>query len=67
MRHLNVKWVPGTFAIISLTVATTQHPSPAGRQSQSEGCRPLIAAAGTKLIVISGERELKADVRTAAP
>lgn len=65
MKNLNVKWVPETFAIVSLTIATSQHAT-AESHSHLEELTKLPHVAGTKHIVISGGKELKAYVRTAA-
>jgi len=62
MKHLNVNWLPETFAIISLTVVPA---SGASLPQSCEGAPDSISFPRTKLIVISGQGKLKADVRTA--
>lgn len=64
MKNLNVNWVPGTFAIVSLTIATSPQAPTRGYAELAEA-GSVGAVPTTKFIVISGERELRADVRTA--
>jgi hypothetical protein len=68
MRHLNVKWLPETFAIFSLTVAPAQETAASrGSEELGKGHNGIPAAAPVKVIVISGGRELCAAVTTGTP
>ena len=66
MKKLNIKWAPETVAIIALTIAAPQDLPRGRRHIYSEVSADFATAAGTKLIVISGEKTLKAHVRMAA-
>ena len=63
MKHLNVKWVPETFAIFSLTVSGPQMPA-CHRSSAQLKSVPASTVPCTRLIVISEESKLKADILT---
>jgi len=60
MKHLNIKWVPETLAIVSLTAATAH--DEVATPAAALGHRDLSSPAWTRLIVISGGVELKANV-----
>ena len=64
MKDLKVKWLPETFAIVSLSIATSQTAPAMCGPSASGRSRVVVATAPARLIVISGEKELKADVGT---
>lgn len=61
MKHLNVRWVPETFAIVSLTVAASQQHAP-WREPATAAAPADESASRGRLIVISGKTVLKADV-----
>ena len=63
MKNLKVKWLPETFVIASLSIATSQTAPAMCGHSASGRSRAVITTAPARLIVISGEKELKADVR----
>ena len=67
MKNLNVNWVPGTFAVVSLTIATSPQAAPLSHCAKLGATRAGAEIPATKLIVISGERELKADVKMNMP
>ena len=66
MKHLNVKWVPETFAIFSLSVAPSLLTSPDRDSGSAEPNSVPVSAAVpcTRIIVISEGGKLKADVIT---
>ena len=62
MKDLKVKWLPETFAIVSLSFATSQ-PTPATCGPNELGrSRAAAITAPARLIVISAGKELKADM-----
>jgi hypothetical protein len=66
MKQLNVKWVPDTFAIFSLGVDSSPEtlvPAPKNGQAHASST-PANAVPRTRLIVISEQGKLKADVIT---
>jgi hypothetical protein len=67
MKHLNVKWVPETFAIVSLTIATTEASQRCEEVGSARAPIAIASVAPTKLIVISGSHELQAAVTTTMP
>jgi hypothetical protein len=64
MKHLNVKWVPETVAIFSLTVSVAPQMPACHRASAQFKSAPASAVPCTRFIVISKESKLKADVLT---
>ena len=65
MKRLSINWVPGTVIVMSLTVATSQ-----SGVNNLEGVRTREVddrAPRSKVIVISGDRRLRAEVTTAVP
>ena len=66
MKHLNIKWVPETFAIVSLTMITSEPAAPCPETAPSQDPFVIAGLARTKHIVISGRHELKAAVTTTA-
>ena len=68
MKRLSVEWVPETRRILSLTIATPQNTADTPRQFVLEQAIEVDEPAPrSRLIVISGVRELRAQVMTAIP
>jgi hypothetical protein len=65
MKHLTIKWVPETVAIVSLTIAVSPEIESPCEQATSPGME-LARTPRTKLIVISGTKELRANVTTSS-
>ena len=63
MNKLNVKWLPETFAIVSLTISKTRS-TEVGVASLNESPSRFHTRAPGKLIVVSDGRELHAHVAT---